>query len=126
VERILAVGRVDALANAAGTDDDFSAHHEVSEAMWARVFAVDVEALMRLGRAVLPAVGTTRRTASVYAEEGLRVNAAVLPSDGGWSAVWSTPLGPLGAVRGEPGASPRRRRRRGSFSSARAGRAGAP
>jgi NAD(P)-dependent dehydrogenase (short-subunit alcohol dehydrogenase family) len=102
-------GRIDALANVAGINDDFSPLHEVSDAMWTRVFAVNVEGLMRLTRAVLPVmldaghgsivnvaseaglrgsasgvaytaskhavVGITRSAAFMYAKEGLRINA---------------------------------------------------
>lgn len=102
-------GRVDALANVAGVNDDFSPLHEVSDAMWSKVFAVNVDGLMRLSRAVLPVmleagrgsivnvtseaglrgsasgvaytaskhavVGLTRSAAFMYAKEGLRINA---------------------------------------------------
>lgn len=44
--------RIDGLANVAGINDDFSAIHEVSDEMWAKVFAVNVDGLVRLTRAV--------------------------------------------------------------------------
>lgn len=111
VEDIIAAaeGRIDALANVAGINDDFSPLHEVSDAMWSKVFAVNVDGLVRLSRAVLPAmlaagrgsivnvsseaglrgsasgvaytaskhavVGITRSAAFMYAKEGLRINA---------------------------------------------------
>lgn len=111
VERIVAAadGRIDALANVAGINDDFSPLHEVSDAMWSKVFAVNVEGLMRVSRAVLQVmleaghgsvvnvtseaglrgsasgvaytaskhavVGLTRSAAFMYAKEGLRINA---------------------------------------------------
>ncbi|WP_461169779.1 SDR family NAD(P)-dependent oxidoreductase [Arthrobacter sp. Z1-15] len=100
---------IDGLANVAGINDDFSPLHEVSDAMWQKIFAVNVDGLMRLTRAVLPTmleahkgsivnitseaglrgsasgvaytaskhavVGITRSTAFMYAKEGIRVNA---------------------------------------------------
>ncbi|MUK01242.1 SDR family NAD(P)-dependent oxidoreductase [Vibrio cholerae] len=135
VDRIVdaAEGRIDALANVAGINDDFSPLHEVSDAMWSRVFAVNVEGLMRLSRAVLPVmldagrgsivnvtseaglrgsasgvaytaskhavVGITRSAAFMYAKEGLRINAVApggvatgIPMPGTPSAYGSTRL----------------------------------
>ena len=111
IDRIVAAAgeRVDGLANVAGINDDFSPLHEVSDAMWQKIFAVNVDGLVRLTRAVLPGmlaatrgsivnvtseaglrgsasgvaytaskhavVGITRSTAFMYAKEGIRVNA---------------------------------------------------
>ncbi|MFL6295696.1 MAG: SDR family NAD(P)-dependent oxidoreductase, partial [Actinomycetes bacterium] len=51
---VAAAGRVDALANVAGVMDAFLPPAEVDDATWERVFAVNVTAVMRLTRAVLP------------------------------------------------------------------------
>ncbi|PRY65446.1 NAD(P)-dependent dehydrogenase (short-subunit alcohol dehydrogenase family) [Glaciihabitans tibetensis] len=47
-------GRIDALANVAGIMDDMTPLHEVSDEVWERVFAVNVDGMFRLTRAVLP------------------------------------------------------------------------
>lgn len=54
IERIVAAanGRIDALANVAGIMDDMTPLHEVSDAVWSRVFAVNVDGMFRLTRAV--------------------------------------------------------------------------
>ncbi|WP_435113461.1 SDR family NAD(P)-dependent oxidoreductase [Nocardiopsis synnemataformans] len=101
--------RIDGLANVAGIGDDFSPIHEVSDELWERVFAVNVDGLFRLTRAVVPAmleasrgsivnvaseaalkgstsgaaytaskhavVGITRSSAFMYGPHGIRVNA---------------------------------------------------
>ncbi len=56
VEAIIAAsnGRVDALANVAGIMDAFLPPAEVDDATWQRVFDVNLNAVMRLTRAVLP------------------------------------------------------------------------
>ncbi|MET0713882.1 MAG: SDR family NAD(P)-dependent oxidoreductase, partial [Mycetocola sp.] len=46
--------QIDALANVAGIMDDMTPVHEVSDAVWKRVFAINVEGTMKLMRAVLP------------------------------------------------------------------------
>lgn len=97
------------LANIAGIMDDFSALHEVSDEMWSRVFAVNVDGLVRLSRAVSAhllangggsivnvaseaglrgscagvaytaskhaVVGITKSMAVMYADAGIRTNA---------------------------------------------------
>jgi len=111
IERILAAAgtRIDGLANVAGIADDFSPAHEVSDELWRRVFAVNVDGTFRLIRAVVPAmleagsgsivniaseaalrgsaagiaytaskhavVGITRNCAVMYGPHGIRVNA---------------------------------------------------
>jgi NAD(P)-dependent dehydrogenase (short-subunit alcohol dehydrogenase family) len=47
-------GRIDVLGNIAGINDAFLAAHEVDDATWERVLAVNTTAVMRLCRAVLP------------------------------------------------------------------------
>ncbi len=110
IDRVLeaAGDRIDALANVAGIMDNMTPLHEVSDEVWARVFAVNVEGLMRLSRAVLqrmvPAgrgsivnisseaalcgsaagvaytaskhavVGITKSSAFMYGPHGIRVN----------------------------------------------------
>lgn len=56
IAQILAAtdGRVDCLANVAGLSDDFSAIHEVTDAVLERTFNVNVFGLIRLTRAVVP------------------------------------------------------------------------
>ena len=139
VDRIIAAagGQIDGLANVAGINDDFSPLHEVSDAMWQKIFAVNVDGLMRLTRAVLPTmlearkgsivnitseaglrgsasgvaytaskhavVGITRSTAFMYAREGIRVN-AVAP--GGVST--GIPMGGKTSEYGEARLSPAR------------------
>ncbi|GAA3523388.1 hypothetical protein GCM10022222_01760 [Amycolatopsis ultiminotia] len=80
VERILAAAgdRVDGLANVAGVSDDFSPAHEVGDEMWRRVFAVNVDATMRLIRAVLPSMLDAGRgsVVNVASEAALRGSAA--------------------------------------------------
>lgn len=110
IDRIVAAaGPIDGLANVAGVTDDFSPAHQTSDELWRRVFAVNVDGLFRLTRAVLPAmldrgrgsivniaseaalrgnaagaaytaskhavVGLTKNTAFMYGHRGIRVNA---------------------------------------------------
>lgn len=48
--------QIDALANVAGIMDDMTPVHEVSDAVWKRVFAINVEGTMKLMRAVVPSM----------------------------------------------------------------------
>ncbi|PRY13944.1 SDR family NAD(P)-dependent oxidoreductase [Kineococcus rhizosphaerae] len=80
-----AAGQVDALANIAGIMDDMSALHDMSDAVWQRVFAVNVEGTMKLMRAVLPGMlergaGSIVNTASEAALRGSAAGAAYTAS----------------------------------------------
>jgi NAD(P)-dependent dehydrogenase (short-subunit alcohol dehydrogenase family) len=108
-------GRVDALANVAGIMDAFLPPAEVDDATWERAFAVNVTAVMRLTRAVLPimlaaggdaivdvsseaslraSASGVAYTASKHAVNGItkstavfhKGNGTILPS-AGWSAI---------------------------------------
>ncbi|GIE31633.1 hypothetical protein Ait01nite_046780 [Actinoplanes italicus] len=70
--------RIDGLANVAGVVDDFSPIHETSDAVWEKVFAVNVDGLFRLTRAVVPAMLAANRGSivNIASEAGLRGNAA--------------------------------------------------
>ncbi|MBO3736990.1 SDR family NAD(P)-dependent oxidoreductase [Actinoplanes flavus] len=80
IERIVAAAgdRIDGLANIAGVVDDFSPAHETADAVWEKVFAVNVDGVFRLTRAVLPAMLSAGRGAivNVASEAALRGNAA--------------------------------------------------
>lgn len=80
VDRILEASgdTIDALANVAGIMDDFTGLHEVSDAVWDRVFAVNVDGLMRLTRPVLAKMYAAKRGSivNVASEAGLRGSAA--------------------------------------------------
>lgn len=73
-----AEGRIDALANVAGINDDFSPLHETSDEMWERVLRVNLTGTFRLTRAVLPLMTAAGRGAivNVASEAGLRGNAS--------------------------------------------------
>ncbi|WP_427008437.1 SDR family oxidoreductase [Pseudarthrobacter sp. H2] len=101
-------GRVDALANVAGIMDNFAPIHEVDDDLWDRVFRINVTALMRLTRAVVPlmlaagaaytaskhaVVGLTRNSAVMYGPKGLRFNAvAPGPTITNIVATWGSQL----------------------------------
>ncbi|MFC7341863.1 SDR family NAD(P)-dependent oxidoreductase [Saccharopolyspora griseoalba] len=70
--------RVDGLANIAGVMDDFSPVHEISDEVWERVFRIDVDGVMRLTRAIVPAMLAAGRGSivNVASEAALRGNAA--------------------------------------------------
>ena len=70
--------RIDGLANVAGIMDDMTPIHEVSDAVWDRVFAVNVDGAFRLSRAVIPAMLAAGRGSivNVASEAALRGSAA--------------------------------------------------
>ncbi|HEY4224821.1 MAG TPA: SDR family NAD(P)-dependent oxidoreductase [Pseudolysinimonas sp.] len=72
--------RIDGLANVAGIMDDMTPLHEVSDAVWERVFAVNVDGMFRLTRAVLPAMleAGTGSIVNIASEAALRGSAAGL------------------------------------------------
>jgi NAD(P)-dependent dehydrogenase (short-subunit alcohol dehydrogenase family) len=71
-------GRIDALANIAGINDDFSPLHETSDAMWDRVIGVNLTGAFKLSRAVVPVMLEAGRGSivNVASEAGLRGNAS--------------------------------------------------
>ena len=71
-------GRVDALANVAGIMDNFAPIHEVNDELWDSVFRINVTALMRLTRAVVPLMleSGTGSVVNIASEAGLRGSAA--------------------------------------------------
>jgi NAD(P)-dependent dehydrogenase (short-subunit alcohol dehydrogenase family) len=78
-EIIAAAGeKIDALANVAGINDDFSPLHETSDATWDRVLGVNLTGTFKLTRAVLPAMMKAGRgsVVNVASEAGLRGNAS--------------------------------------------------
>ncbi|MFI1987782.1 SDR family NAD(P)-dependent oxidoreductase [Actinoplanes sp. NPDC020271] len=70
--------RIDGLANVAGVMDDFTPVHETTDQIWQRVFAVNVDGVFKLTRAVVPVMLNARRGAivNVASEAALRGNAA--------------------------------------------------
>lgn len=69
---------VQGLANVAGIMDDFTPVHEVTDAVWERVFRINVEGIMRLTRAVVPVMleAGYGSIVSITSEAGLRGSAA--------------------------------------------------
>ncbi|MCS5735867.1 SDR family NAD(P)-dependent oxidoreductase [Herbiconiux daphne] len=77
--------RIDALANIAGIMDDMTPVGDVSDAVWKRVFAINVDGTMKLMRAVIPfmleqAYGSIVNTASEAALRGSAAGAAYTAS----------------------------------------------
>ncbi|WP_460774412.1 SDR family NAD(P)-dependent oxidoreductase [Microbacterium sp. GXF7504] len=70
--------RIDALANVAGVNDDFSPLHETTDAMWDRVIGINLTGSFKLSRAVLPAMlaAGTGSIVNVASEAGLRGSAS--------------------------------------------------
>ena len=70
--------RIDALANVAGINDDFSPAGETPDAVWDRVIAINLTAPFKLMRAVIPLMEAAGRGAilNVSSEAGLRGNAS--------------------------------------------------
>ncbi|MDR0481585.1 MAG: SDR family oxidoreductase, partial [Cellulomonadaceae bacterium] len=80
IDRIVAAanGRVDALVNNAGIMDNMGACHEIEDALWNKVMAVNVTGTMMLSRAVLPLMLDVKSGSivNVSSEAGLRGSAA--------------------------------------------------
>ncbi|WP_334149806.1 SDR family NAD(P)-dependent oxidoreductase [Microbacterium sp.] len=80
IDAVLAAAgdRIDALANVAGINDDFSPAGETTDAVWDRVIAINLTAPFKLMRAVLPIMEAAGRGSilNVSSEAGLRGNAS--------------------------------------------------
>ena len=77
--------RIDGLANIAGIMDDMTPVGEVTDAVWKRVFSINVDGTMKLMRAVIPAMlaqggGSIVNTASEAALRGSAAGAAYTAS----------------------------------------------
>lgn len=77
--------RIDGLANIAGIMDDMTPVGEISDAVWKRVFSINVDGTMKLMRAVIPAMlaqasGSIVNTASEAALRGSAAGAAYTAS----------------------------------------------
>lgn len=70
--------RIDGLANVAGIMDGMTPLHETDDALWRRIFAVNVDGTFNLSRAVLPLMMHQRRgvVVNVASEASFRGNAA--------------------------------------------------
>ncbi|MBO3662654.1 SDR family NAD(P)-dependent oxidoreductase [Microbacterium stercoris] len=70
--------KIDGLANVAGIMDDMTPVGEVTDAVWDRVFKVNVTGTMKLMRAVIPAMqaANSGQIVNVASEAGLRGSAA--------------------------------------------------
>ena len=70
--------RIDALANVAGIMDDMTPVGEVSDAVWSRVFRINVDGTMKLMRAVIPGMlgNASGSIVNVASEAALRGSAA--------------------------------------------------
>ncbi|MDF9277637.1 SDR family oxidoreductase [Arthrobacter sp. EH-1B-1] len=70
--------RIDALANVAGINDDFSPAGETTDAMWDKVMAVNLTGPFKLLRAVIPAMvnAKTGSVVNVASEAALRGNSS--------------------------------------------------
>jgi NAD(P)-dependent dehydrogenase (short-subunit alcohol dehydrogenase family) len=87
IARIVAAAgdTIDGLANVAGIMDDMTPVGEISDAVWKRVFSINVDGTMKLTRAVLPAMlskanGSIVNTASEAALRGSAAGAAYTAS----------------------------------------------
>ncbi|MBT2497803.1 SDR family oxidoreductase [Agromyces sp. ISL-38] len=80
IARILSAAgdRIDALANVAGIMDDMTPVGEISDAVWKRVFAINVDGTMKLMRAVVPSMlaQANGSIVNVASEAALRGSAA--------------------------------------------------
>jgi len=80
IEAIVAAAgdTIDALANVAGVNDDFSPLHETTDATWERVLGINLTGLFKLTRAVLPTMLAAGHGSivNISSEAGLRGNAS--------------------------------------------------